>query len=218
MAGMDTSTAESSPPFLPRFLAATAEDLANRVLRLDPDTLERLAAFDGKLIRLCYQPPGSGGPLSWYVLPFAGGLRLRLSPPGEPDVTISGNLPAFGRMLFGDLSPLSAPADMQIRGDIELGQRFKQVLDQVDPDWEEPLSRVLGDTLAHKAGRLLAGLQDWSRRTRGYLQADLADYLKEEAELVPRREEVERFVEQVGALRADVERLAQRLQRLKDRT
>ncbi|MDH5648611.1 MAG: SCP2 sterol-binding domain-containing protein [Gammaproteobacteria bacterium] len=193
---------------------ALAEDAINRVLRLDRDALIRLGSLDGKTVCLKLALP-EGEPLSLYVLPFEGGMRLRLGVAAAPDVTIQGNIPVFTSMLFGDaMTGLVGQADMQIRGDLELGHKFKQILDQLNVDWEEQTSRYLGDIAAHKLGRFVREFKAWRAQALHTVQQDFAEFVVEESRLVPPKEEVDRFMHGVDKLRADIDRLASRLQRL----
>lgn len=185
------------------------EEAVNRTLRLDPDALERLAELEGKtiLLELAAEPE----PLRCYVMPSAAGLRLARTYERLPDVTISGTPAVFLRQLFR--GPAVSDA-LTIRGDAELGQRFQRILSRLAPDWEEGLARFVGDIAAHQLARLALGLRAWAEQAARALGADTAEYLQEEAFVAARREQVEAFLREVDRLRADVDRLEQRLQRI----
>ena len=84
----------------------------------------------------------------------------------------------------------------------------------IDIDWEEQLSRLSGDVLAHRLGTMVRGALDWGRRAKQSLERDVAEYLREETGLNPRQDEVESFVAGVDVLREAVDRLEARLERL----
>ncbi len=180
----------------------------NRVLRFDPDTLARLGELDGKCIAVHLARAGSDA--EFFLFPSAGGFRLRTTPDGVPDVTIRGDVPVFARLLFGG-NGTSRAGELQISGDIELGQHFQRLLKQIDLDWEEQAARVVGDVAAHQLGRAVRGLRDWARQSRAYLEQDAREYLTEESRLLPRRDAVEQFLRGVDTLRADTDRLEKRL-------
>jgi ubiquinone biosynthesis protein UbiJ len=73
-------------------------------------------------------------------------------------------------------------------------------------DFEEDLSRVFGDALAHRmveeGGRFAA----WNREAAGKLAQNLAEYWTEEQPMLARPTEVRRFLADVSQLR---DRLAQ---------
>jgi len=191
------------------------EALINRLLRLDPDTLARLAELDGKCIQL--RLAGTGADRDVFLFPSAGGLRLRATHAGTSDVTLRGDVPVFARLALGGNGTARA-GELQISGDIELGQHFQRLLKRIDLDWEEQAARVVGDVAAHQLGRAARGLRAWARAGRETLRQDAREYLVEESRLLPRRDAVERFLGAVDALRLDAERLEQRFAQLTQRT
>jgi ubiquinone biosynthesis protein UbiJ len=195
-------------------LAAIAEDLTNRFLRLDPDTLRRLGDIQGKVI--CVKIHGAeGNGFTVYFFPSEGGLQMRPTFDGIPDVTISGNPPAYLRLVMGARAQGAfASGEMQISGDLELGQRFQRIMKKLDIDWEEITSRYVGDAVSRKLGNVVRGLQTWRRQAHETMREDAKEYLQEEARLLPRAEHVESFLNEVDRFRSDVDRLAQRINRL----
>jgi ubiquinone biosynthesis protein UbiJ len=115
------------------------------------------------------------------------------------------------RILAGDES---AYDEVAVHGDSEFAQAIQFVVRNARWDAEEDLSRIFGDSIAHRmsqAGR--AALQLQARVATSFAR-NLSDYWVEERPLIARRSDVERFVQDVDALRDDVERLALRVERL----
>lgn len=192
-------------------MTAVLEDAINRLLRLDPDTLARLGEFDGKCIGL--RLAGDDRDLEFFLFPSAAGFRVRATHDTAPDVTIRGDVPVFTRLVFGG-SPTTRAGELQISGDIDLGQDFQRILRALDIDWEERTAHVVGDVAAHQLGRVARGLRAWARQSGETLRQDVREYLQEESRLLARREVVDRFLAAVDTLRADADRLEQRLTRL----
>jgi ubiquinone biosynthesis protein UbiJ len=191
------------------------QEAVNVILRLDPDTLARLGEFDGRCIRLRLARDATD--LECFVFPSAAGLRLRATHDAAPDVTIRGDVPVFTRLVFGGGATARA-GELQIGGDIELGQRFQRLLREIDIDWEEHAAQLMGDVLAHQLGRAARALRAWGRSSAAFLRQDLREYLQEESRLLAPRPQVEAFLRAVDGLRADVDRLEKRLERLAGRT
>ena len=192
------------------------EEIINRALRLDPDTLARLGELQGKVIRLRVASPD---PREIYVRPSATGLRLSGQHDGAPDVTLTGDLPVFTRFALRGLMPgIVTAGEVQISGDIGLGQGFQSVLEKIDIDWEEQAARAVGDVAAHQLGNALRDLRDWSRQSLHTLREDAAEYLQEESRLLPVRARAENFQRAVESLRLEAERLEKRFQRLHEKT
>ena len=195
----------------PSLMTAVLEDAINRLLRLDPQMLARLGEFDGKCIGL--RLAGEDRDLEFFLFPSAAGFRVRATHDVAPDVTIRGDVPVFTRLVFGG-SPTTRAGELQISGDIELGQDFQRILRALDIDWEEHAAHIVGDVAAHQLGRVARELRAWARQSGGYLRQDVREYLQEESRLLAKRESVDRFLGAVDTLRADTDRLEQRLRRL----
>jgi len=196
---------------LPTMLLAGLETALNRYLRLDPAVGARLAPLAGKVIALDLR----GLDLTLHMLPHAGGVSLLSDYAGAPDTVISGAPFSLLRLGHGkgERGPLFEGA-VEVRGDVEVGQRFEAVLRDIDIDWEEQLSRLVGDVAAHQVGVMLRGVREWGARGADNLRRDIGDYLQEESGQLPRREEVDEFAAAVDRLRGDADRLAARVRRL----
>jgi len=192
---------------------AVLENVLNRYIKLDPTALGRLAPLHGKRIRLHIR----GLELDLNLVPAPDGIQLYPEFEGEPDCTLSGAPLAFARLGGGEQADQLFAGAVEIRGDTEAGQRFGDLLAGLDIDWEEQLSRLTGDVAAHQVGSGARAAGRWGRQTADILPADLAEYLQEEARLLPTRIESEEFVTAVDTLRDDVERLEARIRRLHNR-
>lgn len=194
------------------------EGALNRYLNLDPDTPSRFAALSGKIIAV--ELEGLGRTI--YFAPEPDGVRILADYAGVPDATLRGTPWALLRM--GSLQSDSraarealASGAVRISGDVELGQRFKQILDAVEIDWEEHLAGLVGDLLAHKLGNAARAAQGWARQAAATLGRDFAEYQQEEAHNLARPDDVQNFIGAVDTLRDDVERMEQRVGRLRRR-
>ena len=197
---------------------AVLEDGCNRFLRLDGDTLRSLGDLDGRVFCLRVNKEGKGeqGP-AMYFFPSEGGFQIRPEHDGKVDVTITGNPPAFIKLVMGEFAPsLTGSGQMQITGDLELGQRFQKILKNVDIDWEEYLSRYVGDVVAHRIGHVARQFRGWTRHVVETLRQDFAEVMTEELQVAARPEAVQSFMDRVDRVRADVDRLEKRLQKFKD--
>lgn len=199
---------------LPTVVCASLEAAVNKVLRLDPDTVEKLATLAGKVIAVELR----GLNVALYLIPEKSGLNIFSRFDGEPDTTLRGTPLAMARMgLEKKAGDTLFAGDVEISGDVELGQSFREILDGLDIDWEEQLSLVTGDVVAHQVGNVVRGAVDWGRKTLEILSRDAAEYLQEESRDLPNPGEVENFLSDVDVLRTDVDRLEARVKRLESR-
>lgn len=184
----------------------------NRYLALDPEALRACAALDGKTLLLRLRELD----LSFSLRPGAQGVQV--SAPGDEraDVTLSGSLPAFARMLWPatEQAELLLSGAVEIDGDSELAQEFSRILKRVHFDFEELLAGRLGSVGGHGAGVFLRKAFDIGRHTARVLGRDTAEYLREETRDLVHRADVQKWLDGVDQLRDDVERLDARVQRL----
>ncbi|MBI3545030.1 MAG: SCP2 sterol-binding domain-containing protein [Gammaproteobacteria bacterium] len=194
---------------------ALIEASVNRVLRLDPDTLQRLAPLTGKVIHLRL----TGAPaVEIFVLPSATGLQIVDHHSTEPDVTLAGDIPIFGRLMLRPVLPdIAAAGELKISGDIELGSQFQQIMKNIDIDWEEQTARVAGDVMAHQLGNTLRGLRQWSQQAWRTVGDNTVEYWQEESRALPTRFRVDAWRESVQTLQNQTDSLAQRIERLREK-
>jgi ubiquinone biosynthesis protein UbiJ len=192
------------------------EQLTNRLLSLDPETLRRLNTLKGKVICIRIgDDADSTLPTVIYVLPGETGLRLLTAYDAEPDVSLSGSLPALLRLVSGGATPdLFSSGNVEISGDLELGQRFARIMKKLDIDWEEQASYVIGDIAAHKLGNFIRDMHAWRLQAVETVCKDLGEHLQHESQILAIPKAVDNFMNAVDVVRADADRLEARLRRL----
>ena len=102
-----------------------------------------------------------------------------------------------------------------MQGDAELGQQLQKILARFDFDWEELIARVVGDTPARKIGNGLRFSAQWVEQTANQSKENLAGYLQEEKRILVTEVAMAQFTSDVAALRADVDRISQRIDRVR---
>ncbi len=186
------------------------EDVANRLLRLDPDSLRELGGISGRVIRLDLRGLGR----SLYLFPSEAGIYIRTEHAGVPDAILSARLAGLLNLALGRQSWAFLSGELEISGDIELGQRFQKILRRFDIDWEEAAARWLGDPLAHQLGNFMRAVSSGLCASGEVIMRDLVEYLQHERRDLPSRHEVDVFLRAVDVLRADADRMEQRIARL----
>jgi ubiquinone biosynthesis protein UbiJ len=188
------------------------ESAVNRYLLLDPAAGDRLAGLEGRVIALELR----GLDLMLVFRVQGQGIAFIDEPGLTPDTVLRGTPLGIARLGLGrgNATGTLFSGDVEIAGDVETGQAFKAVLDAIDIDWEEQLSRFTGDMLAHQMGNAARHAGRWLDHARLTLERDLSEYLQEELRVVPTRIEIENFIGDVDRLRMDLERLEARIRRL----
>ena len=144
--------------------------------------------------------------------------ELSLSGPAdvEPEIVIEGSLVSLAKLAAGGDENAIRAGEVQLVGDAAKAQAFRDLLAAARPDPEEELSTLVGDTAAHGIGELARGVKNWARDAGETMGGNVREYLQEESGDVPNRDDVEGFGSAVNDLRDDVERLAARIERLRD--
>jgi ubiquinone biosynthesis protein UbiJ len=196
---------------IPDAVLAALEAAVNRYIALDPEGAARLGELQGRVILI--ELAGFGTRL--YVIPGRAELQLYGDYAGKPDCVLQGTPLALARMGVSHRKEDQLfSGEVRIEGDTHLAHAFGDLLAGLEVDWEEQLSRLVGDTAAHQVGSRVRDIERWGRRTGDILTEDLKEYLQEEARLLPTRYEVQAFLDDVDLLRDDLERLAARVERL----
>ena len=187
------------------------ETVINRYLALDPEMLDKMAAFSGKVIKL--EVIGISTPL--YMLPDSNGMQIRTEHDGEADTILRGTpISLFKMGLVSNAATLLLKGDVEISGDTRLGHQFKNVFSQMDIDWTEPLAELVGDTLAYQIQQSGKKITGWGRGVFESATMSFSEYLQEESRDAVTETELNIFNADVDQLRNDVDRLQAKINAL----
>ena len=208
-----SSDQSRADPLLARLEQAVSVALS-RLLKTNPETAARLANLEGSVIEVALRDSTR----SAYALPGAHGVKLKRRHDGAVAVKVSGRMADFLAYARASRRGDSLGAGrIEIAGDLAIAQQVQSLLGELSIDWEELLSRSIGDVQAHQVGRAARAVFDFGKRALAKLERDAADYLKHESRVVLSHEELERFGRAVFTLADDVERLEARIKRLRER-
>jgi ubiquinone biosynthesis protein UbiJ len=181
----------------------------NKALALDESFPHKLNHLHGKVIKLIIKPLE----VSFFISFKEEELILLDQFEGDVDTTIESSplgliklsfLPASkARSLFND--------NIRITGDVELGQKIKQLFDELDIDWESHIAHFTGDVAAYQLGSWFRQGIAFKNQISGSIKHSLTEYLQEELRACPSSEEVDDFFHDLDTLSLDVERLQARL-------
>lgn len=186
----------------------------NKALEYDAASLARLEKLRGKTMTLHIKKLDA----SITVTPQAEGLELSSSAPENVDVTLSTTLGAMVKISRDGMQNAELEAgELEMSGDPIVGQRFAQVMADLDIDWEAMLAEQIGDAPARAASTVAVQAKEFVHESRGKLHEFISQLLKDDLEIVANETEVNTFLDDVDTLRADVDHLGARLQRLLDK-
>ncbi len=202
---------EVNPLMIP--LLAAMETGINQLFAMDPETFKRLARFKGKIVAFNI----SDFKQTFYFFPDHQGIQIISYYEGDADTLISGTLAAFARMAMADEKAKTTAifkGDISITGDIALGQHFQSLFKQLDIDWEEHVSHITGDVIAHSLGNAARGLFSWGENLINTIGMDISEYVQYETRDIASGPEIKHFNAEIDTIRSDVDRAEARLNRL----
>lgn len=209
----DDGDKDFADPLLARLEAALSVALSH-LLRTNSDTAARLVALEGSVIEVALRDSAR----SAYALPGAHGVTLKRRHEGVVAVKVSGRVADFLAYARASRRGDSLGAGrIEIAGDLAIAQQVQALLAELSIDWEELLSRTIGDVPAHQVGRAARALFALGKQALAKFERDTADYLKHESRLVVSRLELEQFGRAVFSLADDIERLEARIKRARER-
>lgn len=179
--------------------------LLNHLVNQNEWARDQLQPYSGKAV-LFIIPPAR---MKLIVLEDGG-----LAAAGEAvEVTARVTLPLYAamRLLAGDSN---AETLVTVEGDTELAHALSRVLRSMSWEYEEDLSRLIGDAPAHQVGEFARKTAAEVRRQSLNIADMFAEYWQEERPLIAKKRHVHAFMQEVADLRDEVERLEKRLDKL----
>jgi len=187
-------------------LSKPAAAAINHAIRDADWARARLRPFAGRSVR--FEIP----PFTAALLVEAEGWLAPAPPETEPAAVVHVSGPALLRVAC--LGDTSARQEARIEGDGALAAAVTSVLGGLRWDVEEDLSFLIGDIAARRLVRTGAALLAWQVQAGLRLAQTLAEYWTEEQPVIASRAALGGFASDVDALRDDIERLNQRIERL----
>jgi ubiquinone biosynthesis accessory factor UbiJ len=199
---------EPSPPAgLQAVLADGLAALANASLDLDPASRARLAALEGYRVQVVAAAPPPLGDQHFGLSVTAGKLRVHARAVERPNVIVRGApLDLVAWLLAGEGASGSR---LVIDGDGTVLQELTAVLRAFRPDLGAPLERLLGPDIA---GRALGGVELALAALRSAFEAAGSTVHRRAVGTFVDRAQMERYLDDLDALRLRVDRLAARVQ------
>lgn len=186
---------------------AGVEQAVNGFLALDQEVANEIFALQGNVLKIQLTDLN----IAVFVVIRADRLGLSAHFDGEVDGAILGSSLV---LLKSVTQGVSIGSGVSIEGDVTFVERFSSLMRKFRIDWEELLSKVLGDIAANKVHTTLTGALNWGSDALQRVQLDVNEYVHEEARVTPPRLELEAFYQSVAGLRDGVERIEARINRL----
>jgi ubiquinone biosynthesis protein UbiJ len=106
---------------------------------------------------------------------------------------------------------------LDIQGDLKVAQRFAEIAQTLDIDWQSELAKRIGDIPSYKLGQLGRNLLNKLNFTTTQIQADASEWLIHEKRLMITAAEMSYFNHDVEHVELQVSALSQRIDELINR-
>jgi ubiquinone biosynthesis protein UbiJ len=201
------------PTLLTAVLAAVERGL-NRALELAPEAASELEPLAESVFALHCTAPA----MDVYLMPEDGQIRLWGIYDGPVTTSVRGSASDFAEVVTSkDPAATLINGRLELVGDSGSLLQLRQIVADLDMDWEAPLVAVMGDVAGHQFAQMLRATYGWGRQASNSLTRQLEEFIHEEARLSPPRLELEDFYRDIQALGMRVERLQSRADRLRRR-
>jgi len=191
------------------FLLQPLEALLNRHIAASSKARALVSGLDGRALEVRV----ARTPLRLRFAVGAGRLSIRFPGEGKPDATIEGPPLSLAALAGPRAEDRVRTGAVQINGDAETAQSFRELFAAARPDFEEELSRLTGDVAAHHLANAAREAFAFGQRVVDTFARNAGEYLTEEGRELPAGPEVEALLADVDRLRDDVDRFEARLVR-----
>lgn len=179
--------------------------LLNHLINQNSWARSQLQPFAGKAVRFNIPPVSAT-----LVVLEDGGLAMA-GDAAEPDAIVTTPFSVALRLLANDEAATTLAT---LEGDTELAAALAKVLRGMQWEYEEDLSKLIGDIPAHEIAEFGRKASAEVKKQTINLAEMLTEYWQEEQPLIAKKRHVEQFIKEVDTLREDTERLAKRLEKL----
>lgn len=176
----------------------------NHVLGQSAWAQARLKPFAGRHVRFSMPPFdfGLAVTVGGFFAPGDGEADVRIAlPPQSPLLALQGH----DRVM----------QEARVEGNAEFAAELAFVLKNLRWDYEEDLSRVVGDIAAHRLAGSVQALTGWQRQAAGNLADNFLEYATEENPLVVAHREHRMFADEIVDLLETLTRTERRVDRLR---
>ena len=193
-----------------------AEQIVNQVIDSDKHFHSLIAQFEGKALQVQVTLPPFPIRLSFNE------CRIRLSAIDSEqfdlgfDAKVTASASAFSQFMLTDSAKRSLVSDdLKIEGDTQFVQDLFIAMNQMDIQWEDLFSPLLGDIGTHQLSQIFDNASSWLSEGRSRMQQNVDDYLKEEARIFPSTIELGNFKDSLDELRLRIDRTEARIGQLR---
>lgn len=185
------------------------EKTINKALEYDPATRAALVSCEDKILSIKISIPSC----KLFIFFEKDAMRLMSNWQGSVDTELSGSLLALAQIASTPVHNLKN-SGVTATGDLQLLANLQKIAKSIDIDWEEMLSKLLGDVVGHQTANVIRRSHKWQKQQANNLQRLTSEFVTEELQAIPSKVELEYFYQQIDELHLAADRLKARFERL----
>ena len=201
------NTAFIRDPAIIQSVTAGLETVINQALRYDPASRQAVAALTDILAVEMTAPA-----LTIYIRGQDNGVAI-LSYTEAPVVAHLKGSP-IGLLQLAKGSDSLANSEVHLAGNPGLLQQWQKILHNLEIDWEDAISELLGDILGPRVANSIRSSASWAQQQAIEQQRLIPEYLTEELNITPSRAEAEHLFSEINTLTMNTDRLSARLRKI----
>ncbi len=197
------------------YLIMPIEELFNQGLKCFPFIDEQLSELEQKTITIICDNLIK---VTLFIRFEDRQVKLFLDDPGTSDLTIRSDIYHLSKLAMSsekEQQSMLTSGKVVMTGDVVIAEHLKKIMAKMEIDWEEKLSHLIGDIAAHQVGNIFRSANQWCKSTIESTEQNITEYLQEEIRLLPPREEIDDFFDDIDLIRNDIDRLEALWQKLK---
>lgn len=190
--------------FPAQITAFTIEGFLKHLLTLDPQTPEHLKPLIGKRLQvivtdfelqLVFQVTDKN------IKVFANGAE-------NHDVSIKGSAINLIRLgLAKNIQSYLTQSNVSIHGDLITLQRFQEIMQTIDFDWEGKLGSIIGEGPAAAVSEASKTMKSGTDIAKESFPSFVQYHLQNTLKTFPKRQNIEKFYDEIDILRESIDRL-----------
>jgi len=192
------------------------EKIINTALKTDPDYLNLLKIIHQKYLEIGIQDFD----LSIIFIGRENKLEvimnseLGLENNHKNSAVVSGDLINLLKLIFSKTpQAMLASKLINLQGEVGILQAYQEFAANLNLDWESRLADLIGPLAAAEIGKMARESKQFHQKSFHSSVQDFSEYLTEEIKVLPSKQEVQDFYDDLRDLKLDIERLEARVKR-----
>ena len=165
--------------------------------------------LDGKLILIDLQNTST----QIHLMVENGSIYITEEVTSEPNLVLEGSPIGF----FNYINNLGDDHNIKITGKASLAENFSNLTEKINIDWEGMISEYTNDDVAFYSSKIFEFVSNRKNEIKKSVERNLKEYIKDETDIIPSKQSVNNYVQDVDNVRKKLDLLEAKFQRIKSK-